>query len=261
MTMDTMLKLGRLFFAVPIAAFGIQYFLYGRFVGGLAPVPPWTPGGWPAAYLTGAVLLAAGIAIAAKWKVRWFATLLGIFFLLCVLLLHTQRWHDVIYDGVGRTRAFEPLAIAAAAFVLAGTFPPEPASSPGWNSVVDLAAKLGLYLFTFSMLIFGIQHFLYAPFIASLIPSWMPAHLDLAFFTGGAFIAAALSITFKVLGRLAAISLGWMFLLWTILLHAPRVAGQIRNGDEWSSLLVALALSGGSFVIAQALSGKAVAQN
>jgi hypothetical protein len=177
-----------------------------------------------------------------------------------VLLLHTQRLHDVIYDGVGRTRAFEPLAIAAAAFVLAGTFPPDPASSRGWNSVVDLLSKLGLYLFTFSMLIFGYQHFLYAPFIATLIPSWMPAHLFLAYFTGAAFIAAALSITFHLLGRLAAILLGWMFLLWTIFLHAPRVVASPRNGDEWSSLFVALCLAGASLVIAQTFSRKAVAQ-
>jgi len=36
-------------------------------------------------------------------------------------------------------------------------------------------------------------------------------------------------------------------------LHGPRVAAQPRNADELSSLLVALAMGGASFVVAQAL--------
>jgi hypothetical protein len=38
-----------------------------------------------------------------------------------------------------------------------------------------------------------------------------------------------------------------MFLSWTALLCAPRVATHLNNGDEWTSAFVALALSGTSF--------------
>jgi hypothetical protein len=48
--------------------------------------------------------------------------------------------------------------------------------------------------------------------------------------------------------------LGLMFLLWTILLHAPRVFAYIHNKDELTSLFVALAMSGGSFIMAGAVS-------
>jgi len=41
-----------------------------------------------------------------------------------------------------------------------------------------------------------------------------------------------------------------MFLLWTVLLHAPRVFARIHNKDELTSLFVALAMSGGSFIVA-----------
>src|SRR5260370_21424892 len=60
-TMDTLLKPGRCFFAASLIAFGVQYVIYGRFAGGLPPVPPWTPGGHVGAYLVGAALIAAGI--------------------------------------------------------------------------------------------------------------------------------------------------------------------------------------------------------
>jgi len=45
-----------------------------------------------------------------------------------------------------------------------------------------------------------------------------------------------------------------MFLLWVIVLHVPRVLVHLHNGDELSSLFVALAFSGASFIIATAAS-------
>jgi hypothetical protein len=44
-----------------------------------------------------------------------------------------------------------------------------------------------------------------------------------------------------------------MFLLWVFLLHLPRVAAAPHNGNEWTSLFVALAMSGGALLIAETL--------
>jgi uncharacterized membrane protein len=251
--MDSLAKTGRVFFAVPMIGFGIQYFIYGHYQGGLPPVPPWTPGGKAGAYLVGAFLIFAGGAIAANWKTRVWSFFLGAIFLLCVLFLHLQHFHSVIYDGTDRTRAFEPLSLAAIAFVLASMYPAEPPLDAASDGSIRALAILGRYLFAFCMVIFGIQHFLYAPFIAFLIPKWMPAHLFLAYFTGIAFIAAALAITFNILGRLACNLLGLMFFLWVVTLHSPRVVATLHNGDEWASLLVALATSGASFILGTTL--------
>jgi hypothetical protein len=43
-----------------------------------------------------------------------------------------------------------------------------------------------------------------------------------------------------------------MFLLWVLILHAPRVVGALHNGNEWTSMFVALAMSGAGFVVAAA---------
>jgi hypothetical protein len=61
-----LLKAGRYFFAISLVAFGVQYLIYGRFVGGLPPVPEWIPGGHVFSYLVGAALIAAGVSIAAN---------------------------------------------------------------------------------------------------------------------------------------------------------------------------------------------------
>jgi hypothetical protein len=67
---------------------------------------------------------------------------------------------------------------------------------------------------------------------------------------GTAFIAAAVSIATKGQAPLAAILLGAMFFSWVIIVHAPRVAVHLRNGNEWTSAFIALAMCGGAWIVA-----------
>jgi hypothetical protein len=71
---------------------------------------------------------------------------------------------------------------------------------------------------------------------------------------GAALIAAGAGIAAKKFAVAGAASLGAMFLLWVIFLHAPRVAANLSNADEWSSLFVALAMCGSGFILAGGMS-------
>src|SRR5713226_7889837 len=53
------------------------------------------------------------------------------------------------------------------------------------------------------LVVFGVQHFLYARFVAALVPSWIPGHLFWAYAVGIAFIATTLSIIVNIKARLA----------------------------------------------------------
>jgi hypothetical protein len=68
------------------------------------------------------------------------------------------------------------------------------------------------------------------------------------------FVPASASAGVKINARLGATLLGFMFLLWVVLLHGPRCAVSPHNKDEWTSLFVALMLGGGAFVVALAMS-------
>jgi uncharacterized membrane protein YphA (DoxX/SURF4 family) len=251
--MDKLQHFGRLAFAVSMAFFGAQYLLYGHFEGGLPLVPPWTPGAPALTYVLGTVFILSALSIAALWKARYSATFLGTLLLLSFLFLHLLHASSILHNGTDRTRAFEGLTLSAIAFTLAGILPKDPNTSTQRTGTNGLLL-LGRFLFAFSMIVFGAQHFMYAGFIATLITAWIPFHLFWVYFTGIGFIVAGLSIATGILAPLASAGLGLMFLLWFLLLHAPRVAASPRNGNEWTSAFVALAVSGGSFLFASTLS-------
>ncbi|HXB55487.1 MAG TPA: hypothetical protein VN461_11925 [Vicinamibacteria bacterium] len=232
--MDKLTKPGRLAFAIAVGALGIQQLAYADFVPGPLIAPSWLPWRTFWAFISGFVLLAAGVGIVTTKYARRASSLLSMLLLVIVLLFHLPGPVAIFRDGVARTRAFEALAMCGATFFLAG----------------GPTLTLGRLLFALPMAVFGVQHFMYATFVATLIPNWLPGHLFWTYLTGVAFIAASLSIVTGQKARLSASLLGLMFLLWFVLLHAPRVAEGLRNGNEWNSALVALALGGGAWLLA-----------
>jgi uncharacterized membrane protein len=102
------------------------------------------------------------------------------------------------------------------------------------------------------MVVVGVQHIMYAHFVSTLVPAWIPARLFWACFVGAAFLATALSQFTRVLARWSATLIGIMFSVFVLIVHAPRVAGAMHNGNEWTSLLIALAMAGTSFILVDA---------
>jgi uncharacterized membrane protein len=249
---DPLFQLGRWFFAAGIAFFAFQYLFYGHYLGGTPPVPPWAPGGAAGTYALGILLLAAGIGLVTPQFGRWSALIVGALYLACIVFLHLPHTRDVIFSGQERTRALEPLSLAAAAFTLAAVLRTDHATAEGPVSDAFLR-RFGIVVFALALPVYGYQHFEYFSYLANLVPAWMPAHKFLIGFTGVAFIAAGLAILFRIMARTAAIWLGIMFFVFTVTLHAPRVNHNPHNADEWASLFVALAMCGASWIIATAV--------
>jgi len=218
-----------------MAGFGIQYLVHALFSAGPGSGPPWTPAHPFWAFSTAIVSIAAAVSIAANIQVRCAAIVLAVTILARALLFYVPKLAANPHDPGPWTSGFELLALCGAALVLAGA---------------HTSIKLGRVLFAVSLVVFGVQHFLYAHFIATLVPSWILGHLFWAYFVGIAFVAAALSIATQIKIDLAATWLGVMFLLWVVVLHLPRVAAALHKGNEWTSLFVALAMSGGAFMLA-----------
>jgi uncharacterized membrane protein len=241
---------GRLLFALSMLAFGIEHFVQARFGAGLGP--PFILGRPLWLCFMGAILLLTGASLPAPRQARAGATLLGVVFLLYGLGFYAPKLVANLHDPGPWTSLFEVLALCGAAFALAGNLPTEWPQSVSRESSEDMTSIVGRGLFAAALVVFAVQHFMYAKFVATLVPAWIPAHLFWAWFVGAAFLASAIAIATKIQIRLAGTSLGTMFLLWVLLLHAPRVIAASHNGNEWTSMLIALAMSGASWIIAAA---------
>jgi uncharacterized membrane protein len=255
--MNTMFTTGRIFYAVAVISLGIEHLIRGNFSVALLPFPAAFPGRTVLALAVGIAFLLAGLCIITLWKARSAAFWLGAFFLLLVLYPHVPILVTNLYNGGAWTVLTELTAFSGGAFYLAGTLP-QPLPTTLENRFNPAVA--GRWLFAVSFLIFAIQHFIYARYIATLIPLWIPAQLFWAYFVGVAFTATAVSLLINRQRKLATGLLGVLFLLWVVLLHAPRVVTHPRSEPEWTSLFVALAMSGISFIMAGSSNRKSVAR-
>lgn len=247
------LELGRVLFALGLAGLGAQNVLLGGFLNELQPVPDWLPGHLAWAELTGLFLIVAGAGLIAGRRVRLVATVIGLVLSAWVLLLHAPK---VVLDprnGGAWTSGFEIFALAGAAAILAASAPPERLFGERWNRTIAALATPGRVCFAISLPVFGVLHFIYYRYVASVIPGWIPAPVFWAYFTGVAHAAAGLGIVTGVLARLAATLLGLMFGTWVLILHVPRVIADPGNRREWTSLFVATALCGGAWLVASSL--------
>ena len=249
--MNAWLKAGRFFFAISMLFFGVEFFIYASGLKGPTPGPPWIPGSQLGAVLTGGALIAIAVCITTEKLARLAATLLGIALLLYVLFLQLPRLIAQPHSPDPWTSGFELLALMGGAFVLARLETPDGLRLEPTNNALSHLATIGRVAVALALVVFAVQHFLYAKFVATIVPPWIPARLFWSYFVGVAFVAAALAIVTRKMARIASILLGIMFLIWVVILHVPRVAAHPRNGDEVTSLLVALAMSGVSFLLAE----------
>jgi uncharacterized membrane protein len=255
---ENLLKAGRLFYGLGIAALGIMQFIYSDFRPVILPPswPPWLHGNIQA-YIAGAALVIAGIFIAINKKGRntslYLGGLLFIFFLVFQVSFtlfiqpnsprHLGLWTDPLKE----------LALTGGAFVMAGSFLDEEASNK--NSIILLLEKLipaGRIFFSIMMIAFGLDHFYYTQFVSTLVPSWIPGSVFWTYFGGIALIGSGIGIILKIKLQLIAVLSGIMLFLWFIFLHIPRAVADpyVGKGNEITSVIEALLFSGIAFVIA-----------
>jgi uncharacterized membrane protein YphA (DoxX/SURF4 family) len=247
--MNYMRQFGALIFGVALAEFGLQYCFSATSLTVPVTGPPWPPVVQLWAVVVGMMLLVCGVSIVPRKTSAAAAAVLAMLLMLYVNIYFIPKMIAHPRNPGPWTSSGEIVAICSAALVVAASIGLESAREAMWRRLL-VVRNTGYILFGVSLVIFGIQHLMYGPFVATLIPAWIPARLFWAYFVGGAFVAAALAISTHIQARLAAILLGVMFLTWFLILHLPRVFAAPHNGNEWTSAFVALAMSGAAFLLA-----------
>jgi uncharacterized membrane protein YphA (DoxX/SURF4 family) len=265
--MQILVKASRISYGIMIAALAIQQFFYAQFR--TVIFPPWPPAGTVLAICTCIVsfaLVLAGLAIIFDKRARTVSLILGGVFLLIFCFAQVPYKFMVdFYKNLGSwTSALKELAISGGAFVVAGSFPITRQPDKKSHSLIGLLEKIipfGSIFFCITITSFGIDHFLYAEGISTLVPNWIPGHMFWTYFAGIALAGSGVTIILRIKLKLSALLLALMIFLWLIVLHIPRAIADPYGlqGNEVSSVFEAFGFSGVAYLIAYGYQTKKIA--
>jgi uncharacterized membrane protein len=245
-------EIGRYFFAIGILGIGIEHFIYQDFMMGRAPAwPESLPGKQLWAYLTGTAFVIISMAILTGKRVRVAMLIAAILIFFWAFVRHIPIIAGDQFLSGAWTAAGKALVFLGGALAVAATFPKTP--SPGntfiakWMNlgpefIITARICLGIFL-----VIAGIQHFMYAAFVATLIPGWFPGDAVFwTYFAGVTLLAGGLGLFIPKTAPLAALLSGVMIFCWLWIVHVPRIMVSVSDNI---AVFEALAFSGIAFVV------------
>lgn len=259
--MENLAKIGRWFYAISLVGLSGQQFYDGSFRPVFVPpFPSQIPGQVVLVYLFSLFLIGSAVALVLEKKVR--ATMLFLGGLLLALFLFCHIPFELLFDpGANQigdwNNALKDLSISGSAFIVAGCFSDGQVAGQKERAFfrpLEALIPFGSLFYSIMLVIFGIEHFLYADGVQNLVPDWIPGHLFWTYFAAVALIGAGLAIIFRFNVKLIGILTGTMIFIWFLILHIPRaaVAPVTDKGNELSSVFESLWCSGIAFVIAYA---------
>jgi uncharacterized membrane protein len=248
--MKKVLSYSYLLVAISVTAIGIIGMVTGEFQKGFLPMPHSLPARPFLSYALNAVFILSGLGIFFR-KCRLLASVtLFVYCLILFIFPHIFKLISNVTNGGEWAAAFEVIALACGAFFIAESCLFQNSTGPGHApSRIGKVASVISYAFAISLAVFGVLHFIYGVYISTLIPVYFPAKLFLAYFIGIAFISTAVSILINRWSQLSTALLGAMFMIWFLILHAPRAISALNVESEWTSMFIALGICGSSWAL------------
>jgi uncharacterized membrane protein YphA (DoxX/SURF4 family) len=246
-----MIIIGRRVYSAGVIGLGIVELIFAAFAEVWIPVSAHLPGYHILVWAVAGALIAAGLAINWPRTARIAAVALAAVFALGMLA--TELAPAVARPAVwGNWQAVAESAAMALGAVLAY------ALSPGVSETRSASlTRIARWAFGVCLLVFGVSHFAYAKFTASLVPAWLPpSQLFWAYATGLAQLAAGLAMLSGIQARLAAILLTAMYVIFGLLVHIPSVIAHPASHDNWAENAINLVLTGAAWVLADSLADK-----
>ncbi len=243
---------GRTFFAIGLIGIGVQHFIFREFIPVIVPLwPAGIPGRTFWVLVVGALLVAAGLTILFGIRARTVAAYTGLALLVLVVVDDVPSVLRMYPKHLGSwTNALKALTMCGGAWTVARSLGDRDGSLPDW---LERLLPMGRYFFALLLVLFGVDHFLYAPFVESIVPKYVGSAAFWTYFAGVALIAGGVGMCVKGVSRLASLLVGLMIFLWVPMLHLPRALTMDARkdlGNEWTSVFEATAFSGFAFLLA-----------
>ena len=237
------LSWGPAIFAVTMIALGIMGFVQGGFTSTWTGVPKAVPAHAALTYLSALISVVCGIGLLWRRTALVASSVLLIYLLLWLALFRVSHIAFApksvdTWWGLGDTAV-----MIAAAWALSASF-----------AGTDEGLRIARVFYGLALIPFGIAHFTNLNDTAPLVPSWLPWHVGLAYFTGAAFIAGGLAILTGIFARLAATLSVWQLGLFTLLVWGPVVV-RGATAPQWTEFVTSWVLTAAAWVVADSYRG------
>ena len=236
--------LGRTLFALAVVGFGVENVLFGRYI--VARVAPWPDDPalrFSVACVTGLVFVVCGAAMLTGRLVR----AAGLTSAALIIGWSLARHLPVALAGPAWSGDWTN--VLKAATLAAGAVGVATADGRPIGGVLRALRTAAPYTAGAFFLLCGIQHFMFADFVATMIPPFIPWPYFWTYVAGVLLIAAGAGFWTPGVRALAATLTAVMVFSWVFLVHVPLVSAVGR--EEWMGVFEALGISGVCLALAR----------
>ena len=228
---------------------GITGLVWGDFAVVWQPAPNGYPGPSPLGCVVAVLPLLAGSLM--QWQRAAFFGAVALFvpYCLAIIFFDVPRGFAHAAEFGAWYGVLENSALAAATLIICTFYARLEAAT------AERLSKIARVIFGVCLIYFGVAHHVYLANTVSMVPAWLPPGQTFwAYATGAGHVLAGIAIISGVQARLAARLLTAMFIVFAILVHAPRVLITVpHNHFAWGENAVNLALIGSAWVVAASI--------
>ncbi|MEP6634354.1 MAG: DoxX family membrane protein [Luteimonas sp.] len=254
-------SVGHAVFAATMIALGILGLIKGDFTPVWQPVAEGVPAREVLVYLCALVSLASGVGLFWRRTAATAARLLLVYLVLWVLLFKLPAVFPAPAVFGSWYGCAETIVFVAAAWVLYVWFAPDWDKQHLAFATGDKGLRIARVFYGVVLIFFGVSHFVYLNMTTPLVPSWLPAPVFWAYFTGCAYIAAGVAILIGRYARLAAALATLQIGAFTLLVWVPIVAAGHVSAQHSIESIVSWVLTAGAWVMADSYRGVMVRPN
>ena len=217
--LDKLLLFGPLFYAAPVAAFGVEHFTVTKGIASI--IPAWIPWHTFWVYFVGTCFIAAGVSLVTGIQARLSASLLALTFFLFVALMHAPAWAHHPRNRFALTFVLREISFSGGALALAASL-----TQQSRERAAHSFATIARYFVAIPVLFFSFEQFMHGDHVPGiplepLTPTWIWGH---AIWTYLAAVVYAVTGALLLAGkktRAAATWLGLTVLFVELVVYVP----------------------------------------